>query len=262
MAAADVDLAPGARAVVPTGGGHRAARRVRGVSCTRGPGWPPGTGVTLVNAPGTVDAGYRGEIRVTLLNTDPATASLVPAGATASRNWSSSGWQHRYSTRWTACPGQPGGENGFGSTGGHASAATGGRVTGAKPRGQQDTPMIESRENGSVPSASPRGKPSPSPSRTRHQKTRRTGQQRRKTRLTRAISSRPGVAGWGPWDAAGDVPAAERVDFGSLQVPVAEGFEIQLNIADDQGPLIAVVRGGQLAAAAGVRRAEERRALG
>jgi Protein of unknown function (DUF3710) len=52
-----------------------------------------------------------------------------------------------------------------------------------------------------------------------------------------------GAAGWGPWDAAGDVPAAERVDFGSLLVPVAEGFEIQLNIADDQGPLIAVVRG-------------------
>ena len=52
-----------------------------------------------------------------------------------------------------------------------------------------------------------------------------------------------GAAGWGPWDAADDTPAAERVDFGSLQVPVAEGFEIQLNIADDQGPLIAVVRG-------------------
>ena len=52
-----------------------------------------------------------------------------------------------------------------------------------------------------------------------------------------------GAAGWGPWDGAGDIPAAERVDFGSLLVPVAEGFEIQLNIADDQGPLIAVVRG-------------------
>jgi Protein of unknown function (DUF3710) len=51
------------------------------------------------------------------------------------------------------------------------------------------------------------------------------------------------AAGWGPWDGAGDIPAAERVDFGSLLVPVAEGFEIQLNIADDQGPLIAVVRG-------------------
>jgi hypothetical protein len=52
-----------------------------------------------------------------------------------------------------------------------------------------------------------------------------------------------GAAGAGPWDAADDVPATERVDFGSLQVPVTEGFEIQLNIADDQGPLIAVVRG-------------------
>ena len=52
-----------------------------------------------------------------------------------------------------------------------------------------------------------------------------------------------GTAGGGPWDAADDIPAAERVDFGSLQVPMAEGFEIQLNIADDQGPLIAVVRG-------------------
>lgn len=52
-----------------------------------------------------------------------------------------------------------------------------------------------------------------------------------------------GDAGQGPWDAGDDIPAAERIDFGSLQVPVAEGFEIQLNIADDQGPLIAVVRG-------------------
>jgi hypothetical protein len=49
-------------------------------------------------------------------------------------------------------------------------------------------------------------------------------------------------AAWGPWDAADDIPALNRVDFGSLQIPVADGFEIQLNIADDQGPLIAVVR--------------------
>jgi hypothetical protein len=53
----------------------------------------------------------------------------------------------------------------------------------------------------------------------------------------------PGEPAWGPWDAEDDSPALERIDFGSLQVPVAEGFEIQLNIADDQGPLIAVVRG-------------------
>jgi Protein of unknown function (DUF3710) len=48
----------------------------------------------------------------------------------------------------------------------------------------------------------------------------------------------------GPWDEADDVPAAERIDFGSLQVPVGEGFEIQLNISDDQGPLIAIIHGG------------------
>jgi hypothetical protein len=53
-----------------------------------------------------------------------------------------------------------------------------------------------------------------------------------------------GEAAWGPWDAAdGNIPPLNRVDFGSLQIPVADGFEIQLNIADDQGPLIAVVGG-------------------
>jgi dUTP pyrophosphatase len=37
-------------------------------------------GITIVNAPGLVDAGYRGEIRVTLLNTDPATSYDVAVG--------------------------------------------------------------------------------------------------------------------------------------------------------------------------------------
>ncbi len=37
-------------------------------------------GITVVNAPGTIDAGYRGEIRVPLLNTDTAEAYEVRAG--------------------------------------------------------------------------------------------------------------------------------------------------------------------------------------
>lgn len=37
-------------------------------------------GITIVNSPGTVDAGYRGEIRVTLLNTDSAVAYSVAVG--------------------------------------------------------------------------------------------------------------------------------------------------------------------------------------
>ena len=36
--------------------------------------------MTVLNAPGTVDAGYRGEVRVTLLNTDTETAVHLRAG--------------------------------------------------------------------------------------------------------------------------------------------------------------------------------------
>ncbi len=37
-------------------------------------------GITVVNSPGTVDAGYRGEIKVTLLNTDHAEDYVISAG--------------------------------------------------------------------------------------------------------------------------------------------------------------------------------------
>src|SRR3954471_6283201 len=37
-------------------------------------------GISLVNAPGLIDAGYRGELRVLLLNTDPAETFRVEAG--------------------------------------------------------------------------------------------------------------------------------------------------------------------------------------
>jgi len=65
----DVVLAPGERRLVPTGvsialpDGFVALIHPRSGLATR-------HGLTVVNAPGTVDAGYRGEIAVTLLNTD------------------------------------------------------------------------------------------------------------------------------------------------------------------------------------------------
>ena len=37
-------------------------------------------GITIVNAPGTVDSGYRGEIMVTLLNTDPTKPFQIKRG--------------------------------------------------------------------------------------------------------------------------------------------------------------------------------------
>lgn len=78
-AAADAELAPGARALVPTGvaialpDGYAAFVHPRS-------GLATSHGITIVNAPGTVDAGYRGEIMVTLLNTDRATPFTIQRG--------------------------------------------------------------------------------------------------------------------------------------------------------------------------------------
>jgi hypothetical protein len=47
----------------------------------------------------------------------------------------------------------------------------------------------------------------------------------------------------GPWDVDDEVPPAERIDFGSIQVPATEGCEVQVSMADDQAAWITVVRG-------------------
>ena len=67
--AEDVDLGPGERALVRTGLAI-ALPDVYAAFVHPRSGLAARHGVTLVNAPGTVDAGYRGEIKVTLLNTD------------------------------------------------------------------------------------------------------------------------------------------------------------------------------------------------
>ena len=67
----DVHLAPGERALVPTGvaialpDGFVALVHPRSGLAAR-------HGVSIVNTPGTVDAGYRGEVKVLLINLDPA----------------------------------------------------------------------------------------------------------------------------------------------------------------------------------------------
>jgi dUTP pyrophosphatase len=69
MTSIDVTLAPGQRQTVPTG---VAIALPEGFAAFVHPrsGLAARSGLTVVNAPGTVDAGYRGEIQVTLLNTD------------------------------------------------------------------------------------------------------------------------------------------------------------------------------------------------
>lgn len=71
IAAADVELAPGERAAVPTGIAVAIPDGYVGLVHPRS-GLALRHGLALVNAPGTIDAGYRGEVKVLVVNLDPA----------------------------------------------------------------------------------------------------------------------------------------------------------------------------------------------
>ncbi|MFB7256658.1 dUTP diphosphatase [Streptomyces nojiriensis] len=114
-------LEPGERAVLPTGvsialpDGYAAFVHPRSGLAAR-------CGLALVNAPGTVDAGYRGEIKVIVVNLDPREsvrferfdriAQLVVQRVEKVRF-------HEVAE----LPGSARAEGGFGSTGGHAAVA-------------------------------------------------------------------------------------------------------------------------------------------
>jgi len=76
---AEVTLAPGERALVPTGIALALPPGTVGLVHPRS-GLAARHGVTIVNAPGTVDSGYRGEILVNLVNLDPREPFTVRAG--------------------------------------------------------------------------------------------------------------------------------------------------------------------------------------
>lgn len=78
-AAADVTLEPGMRALVGTGVSVALPLGHVGLITPRsGSAWRHG--LSIVNTPGVLDAGYRGEIKVCLVNLDPHTPIAVRAG--------------------------------------------------------------------------------------------------------------------------------------------------------------------------------------
>ncbi|BCJ29870.1 dUTP diphosphatase [Actinocatenispora sera] len=79
VASRDVTLAPGERALVPTGVAIALPDGYVGLVHPRS-GLAARLGVTVLNAPGTVDAGYRGEILVNLVNHDPARTARLHRG--------------------------------------------------------------------------------------------------------------------------------------------------------------------------------------
>ncbi len=72
-------IGPGERWSVGTGVGVEIPDGHAGLVLPRS-GLARDNGIALVNAPGLIDSGYRGELRVLLLNTDPAETFRVEAG--------------------------------------------------------------------------------------------------------------------------------------------------------------------------------------
>jgi dUTP pyrophosphatase len=112
----DVHLEPGERALVPTGvaialpDGFVALVHPRSGLAAR-------FGVSIVNAPGTVDAGYRGEIKVLLVNLDPREPVDLVRGDRVAQLVVQQVEKARF-VEVERLPGSARGEGGYGSTGG------------------------------------------------------------------------------------------------------------------------------------------------
>lgn len=116
----DFRIGPGERILVPTGvaialpHGYVALIHPRSGLATK-------HGLTIVNAPGTVDAGYRGEIAVTLLNTD-ATETLTFKRGDRIAQMVIQRVEHAAFEHVDELPDSIRGAGGFGSTGGFTAA--------------------------------------------------------------------------------------------------------------------------------------------
>lgn len=118
VTAVDVEIPAGARVTVPTGvsialpDGYAAFVHPRSGLAAR-------HGLTVLNAPGTVDAGYRGEIQVTLLNTDQTETVRLRRGDRIAQLLVQSVERARF-LRSERLPGSHRGPAGLGSSGGWA----------------------------------------------------------------------------------------------------------------------------------------------
>jgi dUTP pyrophosphatase len=115
----DVVLGPGERAVVGTGVAVALPPGYAGFVHPRS-GLAARAGLSVVNAPGTIDAGYRGEIRVCLINHDLREELRLRRGDRIAQLVVQRVEQVRF-VEVGALPPSDRGAGGYGSTGGHAS---------------------------------------------------------------------------------------------------------------------------------------------
>jgi dUTP pyrophosphatase len=112
---AELEVAPGARAMVPTGLAVAIPDGHAGLVLPRS-GLASKHGLTLANAPGLIDAGYRGEVIVSVVNLDPAESVAIARGDRIAQLVVVA--LPTVSPTWVAeLPASQRGEGGFGSTG-------------------------------------------------------------------------------------------------------------------------------------------------
>lgn len=116
--AVDVTLAAGERALVPTGVALALPEGYVGLVHPRS-GLAHRHGLSIVNAPGTVDAGYRGEIKVCLINLDATEPVTLRRGDRIAQLVVQRVEQVRF-VEVAELEGSSRGEGGYGSTGGFA----------------------------------------------------------------------------------------------------------------------------------------------
>ncbi|WP_028463938.1 dUTP diphosphatase [Nesterenkonia alba] len=121
LSAEDFTLQPGERRLVPTGIAIAIPAGWVGLVHPRS-GLAVRHGVTLVNSPGTIDAGYRGEVKVPLVNTDRHQPVSFARGDRIAQLVIQR-VEHAAFRPVEKLPDSERGESGFGSTGGHAAAA-------------------------------------------------------------------------------------------------------------------------------------------
>ncbi len=124
----DVRLEPGERALVPTGIGIALPEGYVALVHPRS-GLAARCGVSIVNAPGTVDAGYRGEVKVVLVNHDPREAVVLHRGDRIAQLVVQQVERARF-VEVAELPPSARGAGGHGSTGGFTSELTNERTEG------------------------------------------------------------------------------------------------------------------------------------
>jgi len=144
----DVRLAPGQRAVVPTGlaiampAGYAAFVHPRSGLAAR-------AGMSLVNAPGTIDSGYRGEIKVIVINHDPVDELVLQRGERIAQLVFQRVERAQF-VEVDELPDSPRGAGGHGSTGGAAALARASAPGGLTGLTEPSEPLAEGAARGGI----------------------------------------------------------------------------------------------------------------